>query len=119
MSPPTPYQVTVHPFTAPTGSLSAYERGPSSSQNALIFIGGLTSGPQTTDLDFLANMLEQNPSLGYSLWEFRMRSSFSGFGFSSLSNDADDASALVTYLRHLGKKKIVLMGASTGIYPFP
>lgn len=43
-----------------------------------------------------------------------MRSSYTGFGFSSLANDAEDISALVTYLRELGKEKIVLLGSSTG-----
>ncbi|KAF2441633.1 DUF1749-domain-containing protein [Karstenula rhodostoma CBS 690.94] len=43
-----------------------------------------------------------------------MRSSYTGFGYSSLSNDVQDISALVSYLRTLGKEKIVLCGASTG-----
>lgn len=59
-------------------------------------------------------MLEQSPQLNYSLWEFRMRSSFSGFGYSSLANDVEDVAALVQYLRKIGKEKIVLMGVSTG-----
>jgi len=43
-----------------------------------------------------------------------MRSSYTGFGYSSLANDAADISSLVTYLRTLGKTKIVLLGHSTG-----
>jgi pimeloyl-ACP methyl ester carboxylesterase len=108
-----PFPVTVHPFSSPTPFSCAYEHGPSSS-NALIYIGGLTSGPHTTPhLSPLITAL-QAPSLAYSFWEFRMRSSYSGFGYSSLANDAADIAALVTYLRGLGKKKIVLFGASTG-----
>lgn len=60
-------------------------------------------------------MLEQMPSLDYSLWEFRMRSSYTGFGYSSIANDVEDTAALVTYLRKIGKKKIVLIGASSGM----
>jgi hypothetical protein len=80
-----------------------------------VFIPGLTSGPHATDLAYLANMLQQSPSLDYSLWEFRMRSSYSGFGYSSLANDVEDTAALVQYLRSIGKQKIVLMGSSTGM----
>jgi hypothetical protein len=43
-----------------------------------------------------------------------MRSSYTGFGYSSLSNDVEDISALVMYLRGLRKDKIVLLGSSTG-----
>ncbi|KXX74294.1 hypothetical protein MMYC01_208559 [Madurella mycetomatis] len=109
----TPFPVTVHPFSSPTPNACAYERGPSA-RNAFVFIGGLTDGPHTADVNFLATMLEQSPQVNYSLWEFRMRSSFSGFGYSSLANDVEDIAALVQYLRGIGKEKIVLMGISTG-----
>jgi hypothetical protein len=64
-------------------------------------------------------MLKQSPELDYSLWEFRMRSSYTGFGYSSLANDVEDTAALVTYLRGIGKKKIVLIGSSSGMFPLP
>lgn len=111
----TPFPVTVHPFTSPTANACAYETGPSSAQHALVFIGGLTGGPHTLDLSHLSSALAQSPALDYALWEFRMRSSYSGFGYSSLANDVEDIAALVQYLRGIGKKKIVLMGASTGM----
>jgi pimeloyl-ACP methyl ester carboxylesterase len=44
-----------------------------------------------------------------------MRSSYTGFGYSSLSNDVEDIAAVVTYLRELGKEKVVLLGSSTGM----
>jgi hypothetical protein len=50
----------------------------------------------------------------FAIWEFRMRSSYTGFGYSSLANDVEDIAALVTYLKSRDKKKIVLMGSSTG-----
>ncbi|KAK4184991.1 hypothetical protein QBC35DRAFT_415859 [Podospora australis] len=112
----TPFQVTVHPLpTINHVSLTAYERLTSSStpKNALVFIGGLTSGPHTTPLDFLTT----DAVLGngtWSIWELRMRSSFSGFGYSSLKNDAEDLAVLVSYLRKQGKEKVVFMGCSTG-----
>lgn len=46
-----------------------------------------------------------------------MRSSYSGFGHSSLTNDVEDMAALVRYLRRIGKERVVFMGASTGINP--
>lgn len=113
-----PYPVTVHPFTSLTPYSCAYERGRASSPNALVYIGGLTSGPHTTPaLDTVFEVLN-DARLGYSLWEFRMRSSYTGFGHSSLSNDVEDIAALVKYLRELGKKRIVLLGSSTGMHDF-
>lgn len=113
MASPAPFPVTVHPYPSPTPNSCAYERGQPTARNALVFVGGLTSGPHATDLTLLAKTLESSAS-SYSLWEFRMRSSYSGFGYSSLANDVEDTAALVKYLRSLGKEKIVLIGASTG-----
>ncbi|OAL46687.1 DUF1749-domain-containing protein [Pyrenochaeta sp. DS3sAY3a] len=111
-----PFPVTVHPFPSPTPFSCAYERGPPSSKNALIFIGGLTSGPHTTDA--LETVFQALAAAGkdYSLWEFRMRSSYTGFGYSSLKNDAEDLAALVRYVRGLGRERIVLMGSSSGCH---
>ncbi|KAK4442722.1 hypothetical protein QBC34DRAFT_338106 [Podospora aff. communis PSN243] len=109
-----PYPVTVHPFPSATRYSCAYERGAPSARNALVYIPGLTGGPHAIDLSQISSTLENSPNLGYSLWEFRMRSSYTGFGFSSLANDADDIASFVKYLRSLGKEKIVLMGHSTG-----
>ncbi|KAK0614498.1 hypothetical protein B0T14DRAFT_528602 [Immersiella caudata] len=109
-----PYPVTVHPFPSATRWSCAYERGDPSSRNAFVYIGGLTGGPQSIDLTAIDSAFRTSPKLSYSIWEFRMRSSYTGFGFSSLSNDANDIASFVKYLRSLGKEKIVLMGHSTG-----
>lgn len=110
-----PFTVTVHPFTSPTSSSCAYERGNPLSSNALVYLGGLTSGPHTSpQINCMVEALQEKPELNFSCWEFRMRSSYTGFGYSSLANDVEDISALVTYLKRLGKKKIVLLGSSTG-----
>ncbi|KAH7083993.1 hypothetical protein FB567DRAFT_96113 [Paraphoma chrysanthemicola] len=112
---PSPFNVTVHPFSSPTPSSCAYERGPTSSRNALVYISGLTSGPHTTpQVEPLIRALEAARDLDYSFWEFRMRSSYTGFGYSSIANDVDDTAALVEYLKGLGKQKVVLVGSSTG-----
>jgi len=115
MAPSGPFSVTVHPFESKCRGSAAYEVGLTSARNAIVFIGGLTDGPHTIPYTrLLAQRLEEAGDLGYSIIEFRMRSSFSGFGTSSLSNDVEDISALVKYLRGIGKEKIVLFGSSTG-----
>ncbi|KAM7214089.1 esterase lipase [Rhypophila decipiens] len=134
MSTSKPFTVTVHSFKGKGGhALTAYERhidaphaqsdsrtttaegqdAGSKATNALIFIGGLTSGPHTTEIDFLVDNAKI-VALGYSVWESHMRSSYSGFGFSSLANDAEDIASLVEYLRARQTEKVVLVGTSTG-----
>jgi|SRR5690242_3695063 len=118
MALPQPFSVTVHPFTSPArthGYLCAYERGNALSRNAIVYIGGLTSGPHTA-LDISQTLLSalNDAKLGYSIWECRMRSSYSGWGYSSLKDDVEDVAPFVEYLRDLGKSRVVLLGSSTG-----
>lgn len=113
-----PFPVTVHPYPS-TGvkHACAYELGlgPSSARNALVFIGGLTDGPQTVPyIRTVAAKIEATTGLSYSVFEIRIRSSFSAFGWSSLAEDVEDISAVVKYLRSIGKEKVVLLGHSTG-----
>ncbi|KAF4976408.1 hypothetical protein FZEAL_6919 [Fusarium zealandicum] len=115
MAPSGPFSVTVHPYESQCRASCAYEIGLASARNAIIFIGGLTDGPHTIPYTrLLAQYLEEAKELSYSCFEIRMRSSFIGFGISNLSNDVEDISALVKYLRGIGKEKIVLFGSSTG-----
>jgi hypothetical protein len=110
-----PFPVIFHPVNSLTLFSCAYERGNTTSRDALVFIEGLTSRPHTTpQLGTLIEALERHNELSYSFGEFWMRSSYTGFGYSSLANNVEDISALVTYLRGLGKEKIVLLGRSTG-----
>ncbi|KAI1359549.1 hypothetical protein F5Y08DRAFT_319323 [Xylaria arbuscula] len=110
------FTTTVHPFPSPTTEhVCAYEIGPQNAKNALVFIGGLGDGPHTVPYPrAIAKLLEENQSLGYSVFEFRLRSSFSAFGFARLVDDVADIAALVKYVRGLGRERIVLMGHSTG-----
>ena len=110
-----PFPVVVHPFSSSTPDSCAYERGNPKSPNALVYIGGLTSGPHTAN-ELVGSILTalDDANLGYSIWEFRTRSSYSGWAHSTLDNDARDIASLVAYLRELGKGHIVLMGSSTG-----
>ncbi|WQF75740.1 Putative fusarinine C esterase SidJ, alpha/Beta hydrolase [Colletotrichum destructivum] len=110
----TSFSCTVHLYESPTSHASAYEIGPSAASNAILFIGGLGDGPHT--VLYTQSLARHLKSTGqdWSVFEIRMRSSFSGYGYSSLKNDVEDIAALVRYLRGIGKKKIVLMGHSTG-----
>ncbi|KAI1180381.1 dolichol-phosphate mannosyltransferase [Nemania sp. FL0916] len=115
MAPTDPFPVTVHPFPSPTSHACAYEIGPPNAKNALVFVGGLGDGPHTVPYPrAIAKRLEQEPSLAYSVFEFRLKSSFSAFGYARLVDDVADIAALVKYLRSIGKERIVLMGHSTG-----
>lgn len=115
MSDHQPFHAIIHPFTSPTPNACAYERGTKSSRNALVFIGGLTEGPQSNHyVQELEKSLKASPHVEFTIFESRMRSSYGGFGYSSLANDVEDISALVAYLKSIGKEKIVLMGTSTG-----
>ncbi|KAG5950649.1 hypothetical protein E4U53_004649 [Claviceps sorghi] len=117
-----PFSVTVHPYDSPTRGACAYEyelgthAASTVNKNAVIFIGGLGDGPHTVPyVRSVAKYLETaGKKLSYSVFEMRLRSSFIGFGTSSLKNDVEDIAALVKYLRGLGKEKIVLFGHSTG-----
>lgn len=112
---PSTFTVTVHPFSSPTAHACAYEIGSQDAKNALVFIGGLGDGPHTVPYPrAIANRLEEEASLSYSVFEFRLKSSFSAFGFARLVDDVADMAALVKYLRSIGKERVVLMGHSTG-----
>lgn len=116
-----PFTVTVHPYASRSRKNCAYELGNTSAQNTLIFLGGLADGPHSTPYVWaIAKYLEEKrPELDYSVFEIRMRSSYSGYGTASLATDVQDISALVKHLRQKGKKKIVLMGHSTGCQVHP
>ena len=83
---------------------------------AIVFVGGLEDGPHTVPyIRTVAKHLDTiGKHLGYSIFEVRLRSSFIGYGTSSLKKDVEDIAALVEYLRGLGKEKIALFGHSTG-----
>ena len=112
------FPVTVHPYPAGKHRTGyAYELGthPTPTRNALVFIGGLGDGPHTVEyIRTVAKKLSDAPRLGYSVFETRLSSAFAGYGFSSLAKDVKELSALVAYLRSLGKEKIVFSGHSTG-----
>ncbi|TGJ79429.1 hypothetical protein E0Z10_g9333 [Xylaria hypoxylon] len=115
MSTPNTFTTTVHPFPSPTPHACAYEIGPQNAKNSLVFIGGLGDGPHTVPYTrAIAKRLEEDTSVSYSMFEFRLKSSYSAFGFARLVDDVADITALVKYLRSIGKERVILMGHSTG-----
>jgi len=111
-----PFSTRVHHYRSPhTPHATAYEVGLTSAKNAYIFVGGLGDGPHTVPYPrAVAKLLETLPDLSYSVFEIRMKSSFDGWGYSSLVQDAEEISALAKYIRGIGREKIVLSGHSTG-----
>ncbi|KAK4231523.1 hypothetical protein QBC38DRAFT_465964 [Podospora fimiseda] len=88
---------------------------PYPSPNALIFLPGLGDTPLT--LPYIHDLAKSFPLLSpsYTLFEPRLSSSGSAFGYSSLKQDALEINSCIKYLREtVGLKKVVLMGHSTG-----
>ncbi|CAN9279511.1 hypothetical protein AA0117_g12320 [Alternaria alternata] len=117
------FPVYVHPIPPNHPTICAYERRHSNSsdcKHAVVFIGGLGSGPHTTHyLGALNAMLEcasqsSTDNVKYNLWELRLRSSYTAFGYGSLKEDGEDVASLVGHLKGIGVEKIVLVGSSSG-----
>ncbi|AEO69211.1 uncharacterized protein THITE_44080 [Thermothielavioides terrestris NRRL 8126] len=128
--------------SSPAHPLQAYEHlpdydaqaSPPSTQpppNVLVFIGGLGDGPHTipyvrhlaTYLSSSSNNNNNTPATAsgspaprYRVFEARLTSAFSAFGYGSLAQDARELAALVRHLRGplVGARRVVLMGHSTG-----
>lgn len=98
------------------GSLAAYEYGNLKSNNLFVFIGGLFDGLFTLPYTpYLGNALDD-----WSSVQCLLTSSYSYWGFSSLSRDAYEISKCISYMAAYKKRqtgsvgKVVLMGSSTG-----
>ncbi|KAL6971443.1 hypothetical protein U1Q18_031119 [Sarracenia purpurea var. burkii] len=79
----------------------------------VIFVGGLTDGFLATEyLEPLAIALEKEK---WSLVQFLLSSSYSGYGISSLKQDAIELDQLINYLINKEESEgVVLLGHSTG-----
>ncbi|KAM7278580.1 hypothetical protein ACFE04_005714 [Oxalis oulophora] len=79
----------------------------------VIFIGGLTDGFLATEyLEPLAIALDKEK---WSLVQFLMSSSYTGYGTSSLQQDANEIDRLISYLiNNEHSEGVVLLGHSTG-----
>ncbi|ORX89052.1 DUF1749-domain-containing protein [Basidiobolus meristosporus CBS 931.73] len=96
-----------------TSRLVGFESGDASSPGCVVFIAGLTDGFHA--VPYLPVLNDTVNRLGYSLVQVLLSSSYHGYGVSSLSKDASEIDELIEYLvNKKGKKKIVLLGHSTG-----
>ncbi|KAK4456067.1 hypothetical protein QBC34DRAFT_453813 [Podospora aff. communis PSN243] len=118
-----PFPVIVHQYPSsakPDRPRSAFEYRPSPSetttttrpQNALVFIPGLGDSP--FDVPYIQTIASKLTSSSYSAFEINLYSSGSAFGYGSIAQDVRDIADLVRYLKGSGRKKVVLMGHSTG-----
>lgn len=113
---PAPFLTKVHYYDSPTKHSTAYESGTLDSPNVIVAIGGLGDGPHTVPYfhDLATRLDAASGGPEYAVFQIRMKSSFVGFGTSTLVEDVAHISALVKYLRRAGKEKIILLGHSTG-----
>ncbi|CCH42914.1 hypothetical protein BN7_2460 [Wickerhamomyces ciferrii] len=91
--------------------LTAFEFTSNPTDNVIIFIGGLGDGYLT--VPYVPQLIKSLPN-NWSLFQVLISSSHQGWGTGSLDRDVDELKQFVDYLRGLGKKKIVLLGHSTG-----
>jgi hypothetical protein len=63
---------------------------------------------------YLTRLSSELERIKWSLCQLHMRSSYLGYGTGSLARDFEDISSGLTYLFANGKRRIVLMGHSTG-----
>ncbi|KAK3391931.1 hypothetical protein B0T20DRAFT_422594 [Sordaria brevicollis] len=120
-APVQPYRVLVHNYPShdPNSNrfAQAYQHETNGhKRNALIFLGGLGDGPH--GIPYVKQIADS--LLGesdFTVYEPRLSSAFSAWGYGSLEQDVKEISALVKYLRTTATsktEKIVLMGHSTG-----
>ncbi|KAH9813374.1 hypothetical protein DFH28DRAFT_975735 [Melampsora americana] len=96
----------------PHDRLTAFESGDIESPSTLIFIGGLGDG--LCAVPYLVELSNSLNSIGWSLTQVLLSSSYTGFGFSDLDQDVKEIKDCLNYLIRLGKTQFVLMGHSTG-----
>ncbi|KAL8716294.1 MAG: hypothetical protein Q9220_000199 [cf. Caloplaca sp. 1 TL-2023] len=97
-----------------TQRLVAFEhaRNGSSPQNSLLFIPGLNDGFLT--VPYISDLAAALPA-SYAFIEVLLSSGYSGWGYSSLSQDIEEVAQCVQYFQSMRPNgKIVLMGNSTG-----
>lgn len=89
--------------------VKAFELGDSNAENALVFVGGLGDGLLTVPYVERLTLPQ-----GWCIYNVLFSSSYTGWGLGSLDRDVEEMSLVVQYLKRGNKKKIVLMGHSTG-----
>lgn len=113
-----PQQGTLHNYGH---GLTAFEFSAQPALNLLLFVGGLTNGlldvPYLESLALAVSSISRDTNELWSLAQTLLTSSYSGWGISSLAKDTAELRKAVGYFRSQvggSRKKIVLMGHSTG-----
>ncbi|CAJ1361496.1 unnamed protein product [Effrenium voratum] len=92
-------------------AFEALERG--NGCKALVCIGGLTDG--LLSLRYMPPLAKAAHSLGWRTIQPVLQSSYRGWGFASLAEDAVDLDRLLSFLKsQRGISQVVLLGSSTG-----
>lgn len=114
MARPAPVSGILHTYRA-FPPLTAFELVPSSppSNNLLLLVGGLYDDLGT--IGYLYRLAELN-EVGWGAAQVKLSSSAVGWGQSSVATDAQEISLCVEYFKQNGKKKVVLIGQSTGSF---
>ncbi|KAI9282303.1 hypothetical protein BY458DRAFT_552523 [Sporodiniella umbellata] len=93
-------------------NLVAFESGVPTDKT-VVFIGGLGDGWNA--VPYLTPLGKSLSSIGWSLTQAQLTSSFGGYGITDLATDSKQLDALVDHLTNQrGKKHIVFLGHSTG-----
>lgn len=97
----------------PDSRLTCFESGDIESPDSLIFIGGL--GDSLSAVPWIRSLSHELAQLEWSLIQLLLTSSGAGFGNASVEDDAREIKACLEYLKGIGKRRIVLLGHSTGL----
>ncbi|TXT04854.1 hypothetical protein VHUM_03937 [Vanrija humicola] len=89
-----------------------FESGDLGATKAVVFIGGLSNG--LGGVPYTPKLSGELAKIGWKLVQTHWSSAYENFGRSSLDVDVAELGALVTHLRKLGTRTIVVMGHSTG-----
>lgn len=94
----------------------AFEHTPTAtpSSKLVLFIGGL--GDAIGSVAYVPVLARALVECGWSVAEIQMDSSYGGWGLGSIMKDAQEVGRCVEYFMHSGKKRIVLLGQSTGMF---
>ncbi|KAI9594605.1 hypothetical protein BDF19DRAFT_496784 [Syncephalis fuscata] len=92
--------------------LTAFHSGPVKTPNALILLPGVTEGQLS--LPWAGPLSAAAAQRGWSTVHPTLSSSYNGFGTGSLKRDIGELDLLVEHLIKQGKKRILMIGHSTG-----
>lgn len=95
--------------------LTCFESGDIESPDSLLFIGGL--GDSLSAVPWLRPLSQKLAQNEWSLVQVLLTSSGAGFGNASVEDDAKEIKSCLEYLKDIGKRRVVLVGHSTGTPP--